>query len=98
MQAGREVQPSPKGGKLTTPRPQLALTQQTGRSAQVSINIPGSLEGQVAPGIPFTVLGPQLVYAHPQGAALLIEEVLPLFLPSSWDNLPKVCFVPYTVP
>lgn len=60
----------PQGGKLMTWRPQLAFPQQTLEGQpQVSTNILGSLEGQGAPGIPFTVLVPELVYAHPQAAA-----------------------------
>lgn len=78
---GRE-QHIPQGGKLMTWRPQLAFPQQTLEGQpQVSINILGSLRGQGAPGIPFPVLGPKLVYAHPQAAALLIEEILPFLLP-----------------
>lgn len=79
---GREGKPIPKGGKLMTRRPQLSFPQQTLEGQrQVSINILGSLEGQGAPGIPFTVSAPELTYAHPRAAALLIDRCSPSFSP-----------------
>lgn len=60
---GRE-QPIPKGGKLMTRRPQLLFPQQTLEGQpQVSINILGSLEGQVLPES-------LLAHAHPPGSCL----------------------------